>query len=336
MQTEGSIRVVLTVSDGRVADVALQSSRQDVSQGLFRGRRPEDVVNTIGGVFSLCGIAQTIAARQAIEASQGVTASATTRSARDMLRLSEMVTQTVLRLCLHWPTAVGPLPDPEPVKAAMAFQSLLGKVYRGALTGEPVQVSQTDTQSLAEMANGLRQRIEKLTSADGMLRDIHHRIEAAGWQSFGALGENAAPEQGAFSRRWDDSAVADVVSEHGPGLLARFQASVEDLQCLIEEMLGIWSQGIDAIPAALMTAKDGSGQAQVETVRGRLKHQVVIADGLIATYAIDAPTEANFERGGVAEAGLLGADATDIETTARLHVLAIDPCVEFDVEVDHA
>ena len=76
--------------------------------------------------------------------------------------------------------------------------------------------------------------------------------------------------------------------------------------------------------------------AEVETVRGALRHRIRIEDGRIADYAISAPTEANFRLGGPVEAGLLGAAAAGIESAARLHVLAIDPCVEFTVEVDHA
>jgi Ni,Fe-hydrogenase I large subunit len=68
-----------------------------------------------------------------------------------------------------------------------------------------------------------------------------------------------------------------------------------------------------------------------------LHHRISIENGLITDYQITAPTDANFLPGGPVSTGLIGALATDnLARAAELHVLAVDPCVEVEVRINHA
>ncbi|NTV97153.1 MAG: hypothetical protein HGA75_17355 [Thiobacillus sp.] len=77
--------------------------------------------------------------------------------------------------------------------------------------------------------------------------------------------------------------------------------------------------------------------AAVETSRGLLIHALRLHDGRIAQYRIVAPTEWNFQPGGPLAAALAALpDGDDLDTRARRLALAMDPCVDYRVEVEHA
>jgi len=84
---------------------------------------------------------------------------------------------------------------------------------------------------------------------------------------------------------------------------------------------------------------NGEGLAAVETARGMLLHRARLVDQHVADYQIVAPTEWNFHPAGALATGLLGLESSDdvqLQGAARLAVHALDPCVAFRVEADHA
>ena len=88
-----------------------------------------------------------------------------------------------------------------------------------------------------------------------------------------------------------------------------------------------------------MALGTGEGLAAVETARGTLLHRVRLVDQQVADYQIVAPTEWNFHPGGALATGLVALEAADdaqLLGAARLAVHALDPCVAFRVEADHA
>lgn len=105
---------------------------------------------------------------------------------------------------------------------------------------------------------------------------------------------------------------------------AAFAAAARALQ---DDLPYPW--GSDGSPAA------GQGEAWVHTARGRLRHGLQLADGRVARWQVDAPTDRNFadERGIVER---LPASLPSIEAARRAverAVLLLDPCVPYTVEI---
>ena len=325
------------MADGHVDRVNVTTTRSDVSGAVFSGWNPKDVISRMSRIYSLCGIAQTVAACASVEDAQDLRAGPPLVAARDALRLSEMLTQTAMRLCLHWPKALNMGPLPAPVQASMAVQSALSWVFAGALSESAANAADPDMSQLSQKIDLLSQAIDKLHQTGGLRDQLRDALVDRGWQGFGALPPNATPEQGALNRRWNDPTVAAARQVFGAGLLARLEAGFCDLAALLDEMRVALSMTSPGVVAPALSDLDGTGRAVVETARGALSHSVTIRQGRIALYQIAAPTEANFAPGGPVESGLLGAlDEPELETAARLHVLAIDPCVEFTLGLQHA
>ncbi|WED21726.1 hypothetical protein L3Q72_14120 [Vibrio sp. JC009] len=69
--------------------------------------------------------------------------------------------------------------------------------------------------------------------------------------------------------------------------------------------------------------------------RGILEHRVKLdADGNISSYEIDAPTDRYFSQGGIVESALINQKLENSDPSwIRQLIWAIDPCVEFQVEI---
>ena len=336
----GMIRVQLRYADGRVCAVDIRSTRPQNTAAVFIGRDAGEVPALIGTVYALCGKAQTIAALMAIEDALGVTLSPTQARARDALRLAEMLTQTMMRTCLGWPRLMGLAQDPAPVRRCLLAEATLEQ----ALFGGPDWKTpggtdfRPDLNAALLVFENVQGSVNDLLGAKGLANDMQAWLVAQSLQSFGALAPDSDPEQGALMRQWSAQPVRRIRARYGAGLAARLRAGLNDLRAISDVLAQVLHEGRtdthDVKPAL-----DRCGTAQVETVRGTLRHQVIVQHGRITAYQIDAPTEANFHSDGVVPQGLLGADATDIPALTRaaeLHVLAIDPCVETHVEICYA
>ncbi|MDG4882795.1 hypothetical protein [Mesorhizobium sp. WSM4884] len=77
-----------------------------------------------------------------------------------------------------------------------------------------------------------------------------------------------------------------------------------------------------------------SGIGYAEAARGRLEHRVVLCEGRVVGYAVDAPTSSHFGENGIAErslAALAAPSRAELALQADLLVRAIDPCVGYQV-----
>ena len=195
-----------------------------------------------------------------------------------------------------------------------------------------------DLNAAQVVIKGVQQDINDLLGAGGLAEAMHAWLATHGLQSFGTLAPDSDPEQGALMRQWSAPPVRRMRAKYGAGLAARLSAGHSDLRAIVDALGLVLREGCTDTLTVKLT-QDGQGTAQVETVRGKLRHQVSVQHSRITAYQIDAPTEANFHPDGVVPQGLQGADATDIAAlrrAAQLHILAIDPCVEARVEVCHA
>lgn len=321
----GDIRVTLTPAGAVVGQVEIASTRPAAPARMFEGHAADEMTATIGRVFSLCGTAQTVAALRAVEQALGIAPAPGVEAARDAARLAEMITQTTMRLALHWPRVLGLNLRPELVRAAMEVEraveaQILGPDWRSP--GAGVTAAPEDVDTLLAPLHAL--------TRDSLPGQLGAALAARSIESFGALPEGQPPEAGALARNWKASPVAATRARHGAGLAARLAAAVADLHGLPGDLRA----GLDDVTpvAPRRPSRDtGQGEATVETARGPLTHRVEIAQGHVTRCATEAPTEANFTPEGPVATGLFGAPLDRV--AAELHVLAIDPCVACQVDL---
>jgi coenzyme F420-reducing hydrogenase alpha subunit len=109
--TEGAVTVEILVIDATIADVRLRSSRVTGIGAMLAGRSMGEALSLVPMLFSLCGIAQGIAAAKACEAAIGITASPAQQAARDLLILGEMADSHGWQIAMEWPRLIGAAPD---------------------------------------------------------------------------------------------------------------------------------------------------------------------------------------------------------------------------------
>ena len=334
----GRIHVRLGLSGKHVSNVDIDSTRPQGVTKIFAGRSPEQTVLFLGMIFSLCSTAQTIASLTACERALGLKPSEAECAARDLLREAEMLTQTLMRIGMDWPKALGLPPAVNAVKSALSAQSELQHALFGPNDWKRLGGSgfTPDMKALPDILDGLEQVIARDLYEDGLVDRILAKLDALDINGFGALGPEQTPEVGALTRHWDAPDVKAVRDEYGAGLRARFVSRLVDVKDLPKSQRALLEK-LGACDPDRNGAKDaGVGAAEVETARGPLVHKVEIEDGRVKTYDVSAPTDVNFEPGGAVELGLVGADVLDraaLDQAANLHVLAVDPCVLCEVEI---
>lgn len=325
----GDIRLRARAEAGVISAVDITSTRPTDVARLFIGKPVEEMCASVGRVFSLCGTAQTIAALLACEAALGIGSAPGVQAARGLARLAEMLTQTTMRLALHWPRALGLELSPDLVRACLDIEAAIGTEVLGAGWKVPgAGVGRPDAE-LGERLNALDTLLQAADPGEGLAR----AIAEDGLEGYGALPEGVAPEAGALARTWAHETVTFAREAHGAGLAARLAASRAELSLLPLLMIEAFDRVAEEL-ARRAVRDTGDGEAVVETARGPLTHRLSVEDGIVTAFATEAPTEANFAPGGPAAAGLVGARADS--RAAELHVLAIDPCVAAVVDIADA
>lgn len=144
-------------------------------------------------------------------------------------------------------------------------------------------------------------------------------------------------ETGALARMQHHPLVLAVSQQAGNVILARVLARLLELAALPQRMLQVMhAVSFDDGAAASDT---GAGQAWVETARGLLLHRVEIAGDVVRRYQILAPTEWNFHPAGALAEEVSGMRATDEQTLRKkiaMTMLALDPCVGYELRITHA
>jgi len=145
-------------------------------------------------------------------------------------------------------------------------------------------------------------------------------------------------ETGNLARCWNHPAIAALRAEYGNGLLVRLTARVIECGALVAE-LGEQARAVNAEHPETPDLENasGSGLGVVECARGRLVHWLAVMEGRIIAYRILAPTEWNFHPDGPLARGLAGARigrGTEVRQPIGLLVMALDPCVGFELTID--
>jgi coenzyme F420-reducing hydrogenase alpha subunit len=123
----GAIRIDLFHRSGNATGVQIASSRPDAVAKVLIGKTPEQVLDTVPLLFTLCGNAQAYAALSACRAALDMEAELNADSARDMLIQVETLREHVWRILLDWPGFVGLVPDKKALAALLKFDALFKK-----------------------------------------------------------------------------------------------------------------------------------------------------------------------------------------------------------------
>ncbi|MDD5216111.1 MAG: nickel-dependent hydrogenase large subunit [Methylococcales bacterium] len=145
--------------------------------------------------------------------------------------------------------------------------------------------------------------------------------------------QNACCETSCLNRQQTQPLIADLCEKYGNGLMTRLVSRLVELASLPN----VLRQNFIAMQTPSNQTQNKTGVAQIQASRGLLIHKVELKNNLITHYQIVAPTEWNFQRGGVAELSLQTLDARDTTTLcqhAALIINAIDPCVGFELVID--
>jgi hypothetical protein len=353
MSVNGGALTISADWDGRRltrVDLSVVRPRADL---LLVGRTPAEVLDWVPRLYSLCGRAQTMAARLALAAAQGESVSL---ESSDMRLLAEQAQEHLWRLLRDWPTQLGIAP--RNAEFAGWFRRLgtmddgvereLSAYFETTMLGRP-WVEWSEMASIedieqwgrnipayaAQLAGGLL-AMKQGAAAENCLPPALTAADFAAtpWSSDFAMKpewHDAAAETGCYAR-WSTQ---PMIVAAGNGLLGRFLARLFDLGMTIERLA---QRDAGSLADACAPAQNG-GLARIDTARGTLLHRVELVGERVAQYTVVAPTEWNFHPRGACAASLAGIAAMDeavLRSRIGCWVTAFDPCVTWNLELQHA
>jgi hypothetical protein len=333
----------------RVCAVNIHSNRLRLRSQFFTGRPVETVPKLVGLLFSLCGTAQSVASARACEQALGQTPDPETERQRDLQVKAETLFEHLLRLSQDWPKALGIEPLP-----ATALQPLL-TLKRDPQSALPL-VGKWIDQNLTPKLETLQTRIQQNgweRLGDHPLQTLpdlpdewwKSRLTATDAETFMAMPDvdGQACETSALPRQWNKPELQPWKAAYGNGLLTRLQARVLDMRECLEEnppQSPFFKGGSEEARQSHKVPpfeKGGTGGISLlQTPRGLLVHRITQQNGLIQNYQIVAPTEWNFHPHGSLQkmlTTLTGKDETDLAQQARILITALDPCVDYQLEL---
>lgn len=300
MTSPGLLSVRAGLKNRQIEDLLVRLERPPVSR-LFIGQPPEAVVKTVPYLYTLCAHAQRAAAQAALAAA----ADEQRRAVDDGALWIEFLHENLWRLLLDWPKALG-LPQ-----ASDAFAN-----WRAARHG-PVRVAETRTLLdgvLNEMAARCREKLacNEDDAASVGLAELRPEAWLAYWQ--GCTSEMPA-------------------NRRSPTVAAAYLARLAEVGLAIEALAGASPYPVTAAGAA------GWGVGQTLTARGVLTHAVHVVDGRVANYRVWAPTDSYFADAEALDNLLDGrqfVDGTAARQAVEQAILALDPCLPYELEINDA
>lgn len=360
MADTGKLRLSVAWDGEVVRRVDIASTRPQAFR-LLNGQTPEQAVQMARLLFNVCGNAQGAAAAAAIAAAQGLAIPDQASLERGIA--CEALQEHLWRLLLDWPELLGLASRQadfvrwhgmlRSVAAGQGDINAMRAEFEIRWLGLPA-VEWLALASLDELqawwrasdspAARLLAALDQLDSEAGQECGIAVLPAWTAAQTLQACGDNldadfaaqpqyrgAPAETGALGDDAQTPLLSDVLRQRPSRLLARVLARVHDAVRIAGEG---YHKRLDSTQAG-----DGAGLAVARTARGLLLHRARLAAGRVRDYWIVAPTEWNFHPRGAMAAGLQGLRVDDKDKLARLaglHVLSLDPCVEYAVEIVYA
>ncbi|GAO35009.1 Ni,Fe-hydrogenase I large subunit [Sulfuricella sp. T08] len=373
MTFEAKIRIKLHWDGQRIGQAELRPRPLVRATELVRGKTVEQAATVIPMLFSICGKAQGAAAAVVLTFAQGGEPDQMVE--RERLVLAEALLELLWRFLLDLPGIMGSQGNAAllaalrkglaqavagqnetawqtfAVQAETALsQAILGMPvadWRGfsdpAKLPEWLHLAETETaRNLLELWNGEGcwgdggVALMPDTSRERILNEVLPGLE--GDEHFALLPhwQGGVMETGSLARMQMHPLLAELLRQEGASILARFLARLFEIAELLDRLREPvepgWVQGAALGP--------GIGLAWVQTARGLLLHRAELdGQGIVADYCIVAPTEWNFHPAGPCVEALTGKSASSADEarrSAELLVQALDPCVAYMIEVEHA
>lgn len=374
MNLEAKIRIKLHWDGRRIRRAELRPRPLVPAADLLRGKTARQAATMIPMLFSICGKAQGAAAAAALAAAQGV--EPTHAEKWERLVMAEALQELLWRFLLDLPGAMGGKGDPAllaelrkgfakavaandeaawqafAAQAEIALsQAILGMSvadWRGlADIGQLVarlQGSHTETaRILLELWNGEgrwgggNDALMPATSRERILNEVLPGLEGDENFVLRPHWQGQAMETGSLARMQHHPLLAALLQREGASILARLLAHLFEMLELLDRLRETpadqnWVQGA--------TLGQGAGLSWVQAARGLLLHRAELdGQGCVTDYRIVAPTEWNFHPAGPCPLALADRPAATAEAArqqAELLVQALDPCVAYMIEVEHA
>lgn len=125
MTLAGSVHITLSHQAGQVREVAAGVARPDAAAKLLTGKTPQQVLDTVPIIFSLCANAQAHAASLALHKALKLELSPEIDAAQHLLVHVETLREHAWRILLDWPQLLGHNPDKASVTALLKFDGVL-------------------------------------------------------------------------------------------------------------------------------------------------------------------------------------------------------------------
>lgn len=142
-------------------------------------------------------------------------------------------------------------------------------------------------------------------------------------------------ETGSLARMREEPLIVSLRQHHGNGMTTRLAAVLCELAHACRALRAP-AEHIPAMATLKLTA--ASSLAAVPAARGLLIHRLVASCGQVVDHQVVAPTEWHFHPRGVLADALAGlpppagtSDQAETQRLARLLILAIDPCVDYQM-----
>ncbi|MEH6627511.1 MAG: nickel-dependent hydrogenase large subunit [Motiliproteus sp.] len=149
--------------------------------------------------------------------------------------------------------------------------------------------------------------------------------------------QQQALETGAWSYHQHHALIKSLREAHYDPMLIRLVARISDLVELLALLAKRTQPGIGRSGA--MSRGNGIGLGWVKTARGLLVHHIMVENDAVRQYRIIAPTEWNFHPQGALRCALTNWREwapSQLRGWVDLQVLGLDPCVQYQVEIEHA
>lgn len=351
----GRIEVTIGWRDGRISSVDIHNSRPAVVSRLLQGKTYTEALTLIPMLFSVCGVAQQIAATEAVESALQTEAFQTEPSvsvsrARQQLLLAENIRELGLRMARDW------LDDRSMAQQLMQWFVRIRTELQWSLTLN----AQEQTEEQANQNLKITELIEDVRSilpGQDQLNACWQQLDTAfgdillnpGVSAMPALGSTAmmqllpelerslksevgfAQQPSVMGQCYETgNAIADAVGKEHQTLPERLDSFVSALMALPDQLL----QPTDLI------WRNGKGIALVTAARGLLIHRVSLQNEIVADYQLVAPTEWNFHPQGTLLSMLEGVavEYDRLEALVNRLIVLVDPCVDWSVGIrkDHA